>query len=267
LPSPTTHAGRFQDVPPSHAFYEFVECLGGRNLISGYPCGGPGEPCGAGDKPYYRPANSVTRAQAAKLVAGAAGFGEPIPGDRQTFEDVLQQGPFSPWVPIERLASRGLISGYPCGSNAFEPCVPPTNRPYFRPNASLTRGQLAKIDANAAGYTETPTGQTFADIPPGSTFYLYVERVAARGIVGGYPCGGAGEPCLPPGNRPYYRPGNTVTRGQGAKIVSSTFFPGCQDPPTVTPTITATPTATHTPTAFATETETPAPTGTPTTLR
>jgi hypothetical protein len=68
-----------------------------------------------------------------------------------------------------------------------------------------------------------------------------------------------------PTNRPYFRPNNPVTRGQAAKIVSSTFFPGCQDLPTPTPTLTATPSASFTPTAFATET--PSPTGTPANLR
>jgi hypothetical protein len=78
-----------------------------------------------------------------------------------------------------------------------------------------------------AGWTETPVGQTFADVAVGSTFYLYVERVASRGIVNGYPCGGPGEPCQPPTNRPYFRPNNPATRGQMSKIAANAFFPGC----------------------------------------
>ena len=54
----------------------------------------------------------------------------------------------------------------------------------------MTRGQLSKIVANAAGFEEPHTNQTFQDVPTGSTFYLYVERMASRGIIGGYPCGG-----------------------------------------------------------------------------
>jgi hypothetical protein len=57
-----------------------------------------------------------------------------------------------------------------------------------------------------------------------------VERVAARGIVGGYPCGGTGEPCVPPGNRAYFRPNNTATRGQMSKIAANAFYPNCQTP-------------------------------------
>ena len=76
-------------------------------------------------------------------------------------------------------------------------------------------------DTPAAGPTSTPGGPTpcpvqFVDVPPGSTFYDFVRCLACQGIVGGYPCGGAGEPC--PGL--YYRPGNQVTRGQVSKIVA-----------------------------------------------
>jgi hypothetical protein len=107
----------------------------------------------------------------------------------------------------------------------------------------------------AAQFTETPTGQRFEDVPPGSTYYLWVEQMASRGIVGGYPCGGLGEPCISPGNRPYFRPNGNVTRGQTAKIITNSFFPNCQDPPSPTPS--GTPTATGTATATATVTETP----------
>jgi hypothetical protein len=67
-------------------------------------------------------------------------------------------------------------------------------------------------------------------VPPGSPFYIYVERIASRGIVGGYACGGAGEPCIPPANRAYFRPANATTRGQISKIAALAFFPGCATP-------------------------------------
>jgi hypothetical protein len=183
-----------------------------------------GEPCPG---QYYRPDTPVTRGQVAKIVAEAAAFADPVPSSQQTFADVAPAGTFWRW--IERLSSRGIIGGYPCGG-PFEPCVAPANRPYFRPNNPVTRGQLAKITGGAAGWTETPTAQTFEDVPLGSTFYRYVERIAARGIIGGYPCGAEGEPCVPPGNRPYFRPNNSATRGQTAKIVTSAFLPNCQTP-------------------------------------
>ena len=214
----------FNDVPPGSTFYDYIRCLVCRGIVGGYPCGGPGEPCPG---QYYRPNNNVTRGQVSKIVAESAGFNDPVPSTQQTFEDVPPGSTFH--LYIERLSSRGIIQGYPCGG-PFEPCIAPANRPYFRPNNNVTRGQLSKIVSGSAGYTETPTGQTFEDVPPGSTFYLYIERIAVRGIVGGYPCGGPFEPCIGPANRPYFRPFNNATRGQMSKIAAAAFFPNCQTP-------------------------------------
>ena len=172
-------------MPVGSTFYDYIRCLACRGIVGGYPCGGPGEPCPG---QYFRPDNNVTRGQVSKIVSESAGFADAVPSTQQTFEDVPNGSTF--WLWIERLAGRGIISGYPCGG-PFEPCVAPGNRPYFRPNNDVTRGQLSKIVSGAAGWTETPTGQTFQDAPPGSTFYLYIERMASRGIISGYPCGGA----------------------------------------------------------------------------
>jgi hypothetical protein len=215
---------QFTDVPPGSTFYDYIRCLACRGIVGGYPCGGPGEPCPGN---YYRPNNNVTRGQVSKIVSESAAFSDSVPSTQQTFEDVPPSGTF--WLWVERLSRRGIISGYPCGG-PFEPCVAPANRPYFRPNNNVTRGQLSKIVAGAAGWTETPTTQTFEDVPPGSTFYVYVERIASRDIVGGYPCGGVGEPCVLPANRPYFRPNNPATRGQMSKIAALAFFPGCATP-------------------------------------
>jgi hypothetical protein len=246
IPTTTPHAGQFEDVPPNTPFYDYVECMGTRGIINGYPCGGPGEACvGPVNKPYFRPNNNVTRGQTAKIVSNAAGWTETPTG--QHFADVPPGSPF--YTYVERAYNRNIIGGYPCGG-PFEPCVPPTNLPYYRPNNPVTRGQTAKIVAIAAGFTETPTAQTFEDVPPDSTFYPWVEPMAHRGIIGGYPCGGIFEPCLPPANRPYFRPNNNVTRGQTAKIVTNALLPNCQFPsptPTSAPlTVTTTPTSTPT---------------------
>jgi hypothetical protein len=91
--------------------------------------------------------------------------------------------------------------------------------------------QIAKIVSNAAGYGDTPTGQLFQDVPPGHVFYPWVQRLASRGYISGYSCGGPGEPCAPPDNRAYFRPGNNATRGQVSKIVAGTFSPSCARPP------------------------------------
>jgi hypothetical protein len=197
-------------VPPGHTFYDTVRCLACRGIVSGYSDG------------TFKPDNLVTRGQLSKIVSNAAAYIEdPNP---QIFADVAPNHPFYEW--INRLTRRGHMTGYDCGSPG-EPCDG-ARRPYFRPFADATRGQTAKIVANAATLTEPPAGQTFEDVPPAHTFYEFIQRLAARSVMGGYPCGSPGEPCV--SGRPYFRPSNNVTRGQSAKIVGNAFYPVCQTP-------------------------------------
>jgi hypothetical protein len=71
----------------------------------------------------------------------------------------------------------------------------------------------------AASQNTSPLVQQFEDVPPTNPFYDYTNNIYVDGIVSGYPCGGVGEPCNPPGNLPYYRPNNNVTRGQMSKFL------------------------------------------------
>ncbi|HMA38412.1 MAG TPA: S-layer homology domain-containing protein [Chloroflexia bacterium] len=74
----------------------------------------------------------------------------------------------------------------------------------------------------SAGPAATPQAvQDFQDVPTNSPFYTYVHNLFVDGVVGGYTCGGPGEPCVPPGNLPYFRPGANVTRGQNAKFTDN----------------------------------------------
>ncbi|MDQ5823681.1 MAG: S-layer homology domain-containing protein [Chloroflexota bacterium] len=229
----TACAVQFNDVPSGSTFYSFVRCIACRGVISGYPCGAPGEPCPGS---YFRPGFNVTRGQISKMVALAAELSDPA-GTRK-FEDVPEDSPFYLW--IQQLANTGAIAGYPCGgtnpaTGAAEPCVAPGNRAYFRPNNNTTRGQLTKIVSEAAGFNEDPGAQQFTDVPTDAPFFVWVQRLYNRGVVSGYPCGGtnpatgAAEPC-DGAARPYFRVNNNVTRGQTAKIVAETFFPGCVTP-------------------------------------
>ena len=63
-----------------------------------------------------------------------------------------------------------------------------------------------------------PAGQCFTDVPPGNGFFANINALYIDSIIGGYPCGGAGEPC-DADNRPYYRPANLVSRQQMSKFV------------------------------------------------
>jgi hypothetical protein len=162
------------------------------------------------------------------MVANAAGFAEVIPSTQQSFMDVPYGSAF--WVYIERLVLHGAISGY----SSSPPC-PAGQAPCFLPGNPVTRGQLAKIDANAVGYADVipSTQQTFQDVPYTNAFWLYTERVYLHGVISGYTGTGSLNPCtglVETSGLLYFRPCNPTTRGQTAKIVANTFYPGCVTP-------------------------------------
>jgi N-acetylneuraminic acid mutarotase len=193
-PAPTAPATPcalpFGDVQPSDYFYAGVQGLYCQGVISGY---------GTEFRPYF----NATRGQLSKMVALAYGWDLTDPGP-QRFEDVPPANTFFAYV--NTAASRGLIQGYPCGG-PFEPCLPPANRPYFRPNNNITRGQLTKIIVGAAEWPLlVPPTATFSDVPVGSTFFEYIETAVRHRILGGYPDA-------------TFRPNNNAIRGQLSKIL------------------------------------------------
>jgi uncharacterized repeat protein (TIGR01451 family) len=212
--------GAFTDEPPSATFYPYVQCLSCRGIVSGYPDG------------TFRESAPITRGQIAKVVSNAAGFTEN-PGE-QLYADVPPTHTF--YAFINRLTNRGIVAGYPCPQRpgGGEECGP-ENPNLFKPEQNATRGQLAKIVSNAAGITDEVAGQYYQDVPPtgeGSQFYIWIMRLTDRGVMSGYACGTTDPrsgPCDAQ-DRSYFRPGNTVSRGQAAKMVANTFFPNCQTP-------------------------------------
>jgi hypothetical protein len=198
-PVPLPAAGctiAFSDVAFNTYFYEPVRYLFCMGALSGY-----------GDN-TFRPYNTTTRAQLAKMGVLAEGFPIYTVGGPHLV-DVPASQPF--YTFIETAFKQGLITGYGCGGPG-EPC-PGT---YFRPGANVTRGQIAKIIANAEGWPLlNPSAATFRDVPVGSPFFTIVETTVAHNILSGYTCGAPGEPC--PGA--YFRAGNSATRGQIAKIL------------------------------------------------
>lgn len=124
------------------------------------------------------------------------------------FTDVPPDSPF--YTYIRCLACRGIINGY------SDPARCPGGVPCYRPGDGVTRGQLAKIVANAAGFDEDWTQQIFTDVPSGSTYFQYIERLYNRSIISGYD-----DPARCPTGAPCFLPGDPVTRGQLTKIVSN----------------------------------------------
>ncbi len=201
----TPCTAQFSDVQDTSAYYyTAVYYLACRGVVGGYSDG------------TYRPFNNTTRGQMAKIVVLAYRLPIQTPAaGGYTFADAQPGSTF--YAYIETAAARHIISGYPCGGTNPQTGIAETcdgaNRPYYRPGNFVSRGQLTKIVVIAATQVQgwavlNPTTPTFTDVPPGSTFYEYIETAVCHGVLGGY-------------NDGTFRPGNNAFRGQIAKIVTN----------------------------------------------
>ncbi|MBF6614694.1 MAG: S-layer homology domain-containing protein [Chloroflexi bacterium] len=148
----------YSDVSSGQYFYQAVDWLTCRGIVSGYADG------------TFRPFNPATRAQIVKMVVAGEGW-DLIAPEEPTFSDVQPADWF--YSVVETGAAHHIIGGYADGT--------------FHPNSQVTRAQLSKIIVLAEGWTlldpETPH---FSDVPRGSVFYSYIETARAYAIVSGY---------------------------------------------------------------------------------
>jgi hypothetical protein len=188
-PNPTcTLSGEsFSDVSADNAFSTAIYGMANQHIISGYSDG------------TFRPNAPATRAQTAKMIVLAFGLPTTAQSVKSVahFKDVPAAHPLFSYV--EAAYAQGLINGYSDGT--------------FRPNAVITRGQIAKMvvqaatQSGSAGWrTANLSTATFKDVPLGSTYHPYVEAAYANGILSGYSDG-------------TFRPDARATRGQIAQII------------------------------------------------
>ena len=107
------------------------------------------------------------------------------------FNDVAE----SDWSygPIQYLAAREVVTGYPDGS--------------FRPYGVVTRAQFSKMLVTAMGWDiVTPANGHFSDVSADYWAYSYIETAAAHGAISGYADG-------------TFLPDAAVTRAQIAKMI------------------------------------------------
>ena len=125
---------------------------------------------GAGDG-YFRPNNTITRAEFVQMVVKAFGFG--MNGDAANFADVQNADWFSKAVQIAY--TNGVVNG--------------TSDTTFSPNANITRQDMMVILANAAeaaGKSLTAGNTAFADAASISAYAQNaVAKMTGSGIVFG----------------------------------------------------------------------------------
>ena len=179
-----------------------------------------------GSPPSFRPASTLSRRDAATVIARLAGY-DTTPPASSTFADVppgdAQLG------AIEAMWREGLTAG--CRRASETPAhrasragpLRPRDQPTraaasarrYCPDRPATRGQLAMFLARAFAIAPPTTGQHFSDVPGTHPDYAFIEGLAQAGLA---------EPC--PGRPGTYCPDAPVTRGDGAAMLSRFLLAG-----------------------------------------
>jgi len=174
----------FTDVVPLDYYFDFANLMYQDGITSG---------CSASPLEYC-PDSTTTRAEMAVFViAGIEGSNQFTYSTTPYFTDVPPSSPFFKFV--QKMKDLGITAG----------CTATT----YCPNDPVTRGEMAvfiivgRYGTIKFTYPDVPY---FTDVPFGSTFFPFVQKMAQDGITAG--CGGG-----------LYCPDTALTRGQMAVFV------------------------------------------------
>ncbi|MDV2886382.1 S8 family serine peptidase [Alkalihalophilus pseudofirmus] len=174
---PTVEDSRvFKDVSPGFWAYPHINYLLEEGIISGYRDG------------TFQPNAPVRRGQAVAMLARALEWEHKPSATR--FNDVDET--YFASGAIEKAVEARIISGYPDGS--------------FRPNAPITRAQMAAILGHAFQLGRSSENH-YVDITERTTGYSHINRMTELKIVTGYD-----------GRR--YKPDESLSRAQFSVILS-----------------------------------------------
>ena len=173
----------FTDVPSTHWAAACIKVLCEKGIIAGYPDG------------TYKPSSNITRAEFAKIVAGAVGLVEVKPVT-PAFADV----PSAHWSYgyVEATARAGLVKG--SGGK-------------FRPNDFISRQEIAVILVRAMGKeseAQARAGETTGfkdDVKIAAWARGHVIIAVAESLIEGYPDN-------------IFGPAKNATRAESAKMVN-----------------------------------------------
>ena len=176
---PASAANPFSDVSEDHPHFKGISTLYTAGAIQGYNDG------------TFKPSQAVTRGQVAKILVNALQLAkvDTASMEKQNFKDLNKSSEY--YESVTKLVALGVVKGY--GDNTF------------RPNETVTRGQMAimiarALDLNAKG--KSP----FTDVPEGSTYANAVTALYEAGISKGI-------------SATEYGVNDKVTRGQLATFI------------------------------------------------
>lgn len=144
------------DLPENHRFYDEIDYLVDKKVITGYEDG------------TFRPDKTVTRAEAAIMI----GQLKDLDGTQRAtgFKDVSKSSKASGYIAAAQEA--GYLNGYPDKT--------------FRPDAPITRGDMAILLSNI--FTMPLWGATdFKDVSANMKAFEPIKQLVSYNITAGYP--------------------------------------------------------------------------------
>ncbi|HQD76934.1 MAG TPA: leucine-rich repeat domain-containing protein [Bacillota bacterium] len=144
----------YTDIPADKPLMTCLVYLTNKGIINGFPDGS------------FRPAESLTRAQAAKLMVLAGKIPVSDAG-KYTFRDVGREH----WAyrEIEAAAGTGLLSGYPDGT--------------FRPDNTITRAEAVTLLINLSKEKLSLGKKYISDVSEDNWAYPYIQTALEAGLV------------------------------------------------------------------------------------
>ena len=143
-----------------------------------------------------RPDASITRAEVAtiffRLLTDEAR--DKFWTETNSYSDVAPTAWYN--NAVSTLSRMGILGGYEDGT--------------FRPNASITRAEFAKIAVSFFEYEDISAENIFTDVAAGSWYENFVAVAAKLGLIEGY----AGN---------VYRPNESITRAEACTIINRTL--------------------------------------------
>ncbi|MED0686232.1 N-acetylmuramoyl-L-alanine amidase [Anoxybacillus ayderensis] len=155
-------AGRFVDVAEGHWAKNEIDFLANAQIINGYQAGQTSE---------FRPAQSVTRAEAAKMIVSALGQTEWKDGTL-SFQDIPNNHWARGW--IARAVQLGIMGG--------------DGTTNFRPNDSLSRAEMSIVLVNAFSLPSKGAAVEAAPVFKDTTGHwalAHINRLYYHGIANG----------------------------------------------------------------------------------
>ncbi len=148
--------GQYHDVPATYWAYKSITTLSKKGVMNGY------------EYSQFKPGKSVTRAEAATMVANALKLKSSSKQSR--FKDVSNS--FWGVGPINAVKEAGILGGYPDGT--------------FKPNQEMTREEIAALIAKTFVLKDKGTENTFPDVTKDNWAYESIQRLNENSIASGF---------------------------------------------------------------------------------